>query len=140
MSCKALWDLSSYALFIGWRPSLRCRQPTRMLLVVRYRVSHTRDFSLGFTAEKDAGEPLVWKPGKGRLGADFYSAHFVVQERGRLKTLALGDYQLQFGQGLLLSSGLQVGKGAETITTLRRSSVGVRAYSSLLENTFFRGG
>jgi len=33
-----------------------------------------------------------------------------------------------------------VGKGAETITTLRRSSVGVRPYSALLENTFFRGG
>ncbi|MFC7670138.1 hypothetical protein ACFQT0_24270 [Hymenobacter humi] len=68
------------------------------------------------------------------------SAHLLLQERDRLKTLALGDYQLQFGQGLLLSSGLGVGKGAETITTLRRSSVGVRAYSSLLENTFFRGG
>jgi hypothetical protein len=51
----------------------------------------------------------------------------------------MGDYQLQFGQGLLLSSGLQVGKGAETITTLRRSSVGVRPYSSVLESTFFRG-
>ncbi|GAB2473528.1 hypothetical protein GCM10011375_25980 [Hymenobacter qilianensis] len=108
-------------------------------LLLRYRVSHTRDFSLGFTAEKDAGEPLVWQPDKGRLGADFYSAHFVVQERGRLKTLALGDYQLQFGQGLLLSSGLQVGKGAETITTLRRSSLGVRPYSSVLETSFFRG-
>ena len=108
-------------------------------LLVRYRVSHTRDFSLGFTAEKDAGEPLVWQPKQGRLGADFYSAHLVVQERGRLKTLAIGDYQLQFGQGLLLSSGLQVGKGAETITTLRRSSLGVRPYSSVLENSFFRG-
>ncbi|RYU76779.1 hypothetical protein EWM57_18055 [Hymenobacter persicinus] len=108
-------------------------------LMVRYRVSHARDFSLGVTAEKDAGESLTWNPGRRRYGADFYSAHFLLQERGRLKTLALGDYQLQFGQGLLLSSGLQVGKGAETITTIRRSSLGVRAYSSLLESTFFRG-
>ncbi|MCB2379684.1 helix-hairpin-helix domain-containing protein [Hymenobacter sp. BT635] len=108
-------------------------------LLVRYRVSHQRDFSLGITAEKDAGEPLVWSPGTRRYGADFYSGHFVLQERGRLKTLALGDYQLQFGQGLLLSSGLQVGKGAETITTIRRSSLGVRPYSSVLESTFFRG-
>ncbi|TGE17614.1 helix-hairpin-helix domain-containing protein [Hymenobacter elongatus] len=108
-------------------------------LLVRYRVSHQRDFSLGFTAEKDAGEPLTWSPGSRRYGADFYSGHFVLQERGRLKTLAVGDYQLQFGQGLLLSSGLQVGKGAETITTIRRSSLGVRPYSSVLESTFFRG-
>ncbi|QJX47510.1 hypothetical protein HMJ29_11395 [Hymenobacter taeanensis] len=108
-------------------------------LLVRYRVSRARDFSLGLTAEKDAGEQLAWSPSTHRYGADFYSGHFLVQERGRLKSLALGDYQLQFGQGLLLSSGLAVGKGAETITTLRRSSVGLRPYSSVLENTFFRG-
>ncbi|MCB2408545.1 helix-hairpin-helix domain-containing protein [Hymenobacter lucidus] len=108
-------------------------------LLVRYRVSHQRDFSLAITAEKDAGEQLIWNPGTRRYGADFYSGHFVLQERGRLKTLAVGDYQLQFGQGLLLSSGLQVGKGAETITTIRRSSLGVRPYSSVLESTFFRG-
>ena len=112
--------------------------PDKML--IRYRVSHTKDFSVGFAMEKDAGEPLTWNPGNGQFGADYVSAHLLLQERGRLKALALGDYQLQFGQGLLLSSGLGVGKGAETITTLRRSSVGVRAYSSLLENTFFRGG
>ena len=126
-------------------PTMYQGQPTVRYLgsadkvVLRYRVSHTKDFSLGFTAEKDAGEQLIWNPGQGQFGADYVSAHLVVQERGRWKTLALGDYQLQFGQGLLLSSGLAVGKGAETITTLRRSSVGVRAYSSLLENTFFRG-
>ncbi len=127
-------------------PTLYQGQPTTRYLgspdkvLLRYRVSHTKDFSLGFSLEKDAGEPLVWDPKNGRFGADYVSAHFLVQERGRLKTLALGDYQLQFGQGLLFSSGLGVGKGAETITTLRRSSVGVRAYSSLLENSFFRGG
>jgi hypothetical protein len=126
-------------------PTLYQGQPTiRYLgtpdkLVLRYRVSHARDFSLGFTTEKDAGEAWAWRPRQAQYGTDYLSAHFVLQERGRLKTLALGDYQLQFGQGLLLSSGLGVGKGAETITTLRRSSVGVRAYSSLLENTFFRG-
>ncbi|TGE08808.1 hypothetical protein EU556_09125 [Hymenobacter fodinae] len=124
--------------------TVRGRPTTRYLgspdkLLVRYRVSRARDFSLGFTAEKDAGEPLTWSPSTRRYGADFYSGHFLVQERGRLKALALGDYQLQFGQGLLLSSGLAVGKGAETITTLRRSSVGLRPYSSVLENSFFRG-
>ena len=131
----------------GYTPPtlFRGRPTTRYLgspdkLLIRYRVSHTKDFSLGFALEKDAGERVTWNPKNGQFGADYVSAHFLVQERGRLKTLALGDYQLQFGQGLLLSSGLGVGKGAETITTLRRSSVGVRAYSSLLENTFFRGG
>ena len=108
-------------------------------LALRYRVSHAHDFSLGFTAEKDAGEPLTWRPKQNQFGPDFLSAHFVLYEQGRLKTLALGDYQLQFGQGLLLSSGLAAGKGGETITTLRRAALGVRPYAALLENTFFRG-
>ncbi len=108
-------------------------------LALRYRVSHAHDFSLGFTAEKDAGEPLAWRPAQNQFGPDFLSAHVVLYEQGRLKTLALGDYQLQFGQGLLLSSGLALGKGGETVTALRRASLGVRPYAALLENTFFRG-
>jgi hypothetical protein len=122
---------------LGKGPARYLGSPDKLLL--RYRVSHTKDFSLGFTAEKDAGEQLVWNPNARRYGPDFLSGHLLLQDRGRLKTLAVGDYQLQFGQGLLLSSGLQVGKGAETITSLRRSSVGVRQYSSVLESTFFRG-
>ncbi|UYZ57489.1 helix-hairpin-helix domain-containing protein [Hymenobacter latericus] len=108
-------------------------------LLVRFRTSHARDFSIGLAAEKDAGEQLIWSPGTRRYGFDYYSAHLGLFERGRLKAVIVGDYQLQFGQGLLLSSGLQVGKGAETITTLRRSNLGIRPYTSVLESAFFRG-
>src|SRR5690606_23158683 len=96
--------------------------PDKFLL--RYRLSHPKDFSFGVTAEKDAGEPFGWQPGKRLYGFDFYSAHVQLYDRGAFKTIALGDYQLQFGQGLLLSSGFSVGKGAETITTVRRSQLG----------------
>jgi hypothetical protein len=41
------------------RPTLRyLGSPDKVL--VRYRVSHAHDFSLGFAAEKDAGEQLAW--------------------------------------------------------------------------------
>ena len=120
------------------RPTLRyLGSPDAWAL--RYRVAHAHDFSLGLTLEKDAGEALAWQPSQQRYGADFWSAHLVLYNQGRLKTLAVGDYQLQFGQGLLLSSGLLAGKGAETITNLRRANLGVRPYTALLENTFFRG-
>lgn len=108
-------------------------------LLMRYRVSHTRDFSLGITAEKDAGEAFTWSPGTRRYGFDFYSAHLQLYNRGRFKAIALGDYQLQFGQGLLFSSGYTVGKGSETITTVSRANLGIRPYSSVLEYGFFRG-
>ncbi len=109
-------------------------------LYVRYRVNHTKDFSLGFTLEKDAGEQMTWNPQNKQYGFDFMSYHFTVFNRGKLKALALGDYQIQIGQGLLLSGGFYVGKGAETIATTRRSTTGIRPYTSVLESTFFRGG
>ncbi len=103
----------------------------------RFRVSHIRDFSLGFTFEKDAGEAFDFS--NKQNGFDFYSYHFYLQDKGKLKTLALGDYQLQFGQGLIFGAGFSPGKGAETIASVKRSSVGVRPYSSVLESGFFRG-
>jgi hypothetical protein len=46
---------------------------------------------------------------------------------------------MQFGQGLVLSSGFFLGKGAETITTVRRNNIGIRPYTSVLESNFMRG-
>jgi hypothetical protein len=105
----------------------------------RYRVSHTRDFSFGFTLEKDAGEQMIWDPSTHRYGADFFSFHAQLQNRGRWRNLVLGDYQMQIGQGLVSSAGFSPGKGAETITTTRRSNLGIRPYTSVLESGFFRG-
>jgi hypothetical protein len=154
---RRIWEEDNNALFLRYERVLQQRKgytaaepdangdrPTRYLgspdkMLVRFRTSHARDFSVGFAAEKDAGEQFTWSPGTRRYGFDYYSAHFGLFDRGRVKSAIIGDYQLQFGQGLLLSSGLQVGKGAETITTLRRSNVGVRPYSSVLETAFFRG-
>ncbi|MBC3538494.1 ComEA family DNA-binding protein [Rufibacter sediminis] len=120
------------------------RSTTRYLgspdkFLFRYRLSQPRDFSFGVTAEKDAGEAFTWNPGQRRYGFDFLSAHAQLYDRGAFKTIAMGDYQLQFGQGLLLSSGLSVGKGSETITTVRRSQLGIRPHTSTLESNFFRG-
>jgi hypothetical protein len=105
----------------------------------RYRVSHARDFSFGFTLEKDAGEQLTWDPATRRYGADFFSFHAQLQNRGRWRNLVLGDFQMQIGQGLVSAAGFSPGKGAETITTTRRSTLGIRPYTSVLESGFFRG-
>lgn len=108
-------------------------------LFVRYRWYRARSLSVGFTLEKDAGERLDWYPTQGRYGADFVSFHAQIQNRGRLKNLTVGDYQLQWGQGLVLSAGFFIGKGSETVLTARRSHLGARAYTSAVENGFFRG-
>ncbi|WP_448520651.1 ComEA family DNA-binding protein [Rhodoflexus sp.] len=134
----------------GFRPlapgdTLRSGLPqTRYLgspdkIYMRFRVSHLRDFSIGFTAEKDAGEQLAWNPARRQFGMDFWSAHAAIYNRERFKALILGDYLIQAGQGMLLAAGFTIGKGAETVATIRRSNTGIRPYTSVLESGFFRG-
>lgn len=105
----------------------------------RYRYSRPRAFSVGLTMEKDPGEVMGWQPGKRHYGADYVSAHAQVQNRGRWRNILLGDYQMQIGQGLVLSAGFVLGKSAETVQTVRRPTLGARPYTSLTEYGFFRG-
>jgi hypothetical protein len=105
----------------------------------RFRTSHSKDFSLGFTFEKDAGEQFNWNASNKQYGFDYYSFHFMKENVGNFKKVIFGDYQMQFGQGLLLGAGFNPGKGAETITTVRRSSSGIKPYTSVLESGFMRG-
>lgn len=105
----------------------------------RYRYSKSRNFSFGLTIEKDEGEAFRWTPSQHRYGPDFISFHAQIQNRGRIKNLVLGDYQLQVGQGLIFSAGFSLGKGMETVYSLRRPTTGARPYSSVTESGFFRG-
>ena len=106
----------------------------------RFRVNHPGDFSFGFTMEKDAGERLTWNPNDRQYGFDYYSIHGEIKNQGRWKSINFGDYQLQMGQGLVFGSGYGVGKGGETILTVKRNTLGLRPYTSVLETGFFRGG
>src|SRR5918993_185224 len=108
-------------------------------LYMRFRSSRPGDFSIGFTAEKDPGEQLRWSPSTRYYGADFFSGHLQLQNKGRLKNLIVGDYQSQFGQGLMLGGVLGMGKGGETITTIRRSIIGLLPYTSAYEGGAMRG-
>ncbi|WP_332368853.1 hypothetical protein [Spirosoma telluris] len=90
--------------------------------------------------EKDPGEQINWEPSARHYGMDYVSFHAQVQNRGRWRTILLGDYQLQVGQGLVLSAGFVLGKSAETVQTVRRPTLGARPYTSLTEYGYFRGG
>jgi len=105
----------------------------------KFRIQHPKDFSLGFLLEKDPGEQITWNPKTKQYGADFTSFHFTRYRLGKWKTITLGDYQASFGQGLVFGAGYHFGKGSETITSVRRSSIGLRPYTASLESGFFRG-
>ena len=108
-------------------------------LYIRLRTSKPGDFSFGFTLEKDAGEQWLWKPSSKRYGFDFLSAHAQIQNKGKLKNMILGDFQNQFGQALMLGGAFGMGKGAETITTTRRNTIGSVPYTSANEFGLLRG-
>ena len=108
-------------------------------MYARFRVAHSGDYSIGFTAEKDAGERLSWNPKQDKLGADYLSFHAQLLNKGKIRNIIMGDYQAQFGQWLLLGGGFGMGKGSESITTIRRSNLGFLPYTSLNESGFFRG-
>jgi len=103
----------------------------------RFRTSHKDDFSLGFTFEKDAGEAFSFD--QNRVGFDFYSYHLLLENKLGFDKIMLGDFQLQSGQGIVFGAGFNAGKGAETVNSIKRSTIGIRPYTSVLESGFFRG-
>jgi hypothetical protein len=105
-------------------------------LYSRYRYTYYNNVSIGITAEKDPGEEFF--RGSQPQGFDFYSGHVYLREIGRLKALALGDFQVQFGQGLALWSGLAFGKSSEAVN-IKKNGLGLRQYTSVDENNFMRG-
>lgn len=121
----------------GYQTSQYAGNPNSMYC--RYRLSRSHDFSFGITAEKDAGESFGWDEQNKSHGFDFYSWHASLQNKGMVKNATFGDYQMQFGQGLVFGAGFGSGKGSETVNTIKRNSTGVRPYSSSLESGFFRG-
>lgn len=106
--------------------------PDKMLFKYRYTLAES--VSAALLLKKDAGEYLV----KGPTGADFLSAHLALFKIGRIKKLVLGDYSLQFGQGLTLWSGFGFGKGAD-VTSVAAKDLGIKPYTSANESSYFRG-
>lgn len=105
-------------------------------LFTRYRFTYYNNISIGLTAEKDPGEEFF--RGSQPNGFDYYSGHAFVRNLGRIKAAALGDFQVQFGQGLTLWSGLAFGKSGEGID-IKKNGLGLRPYTSVDENNFMRG-
>jgi len=95
-----------------------------------------KSLEYGITAEKDKGEAFFEKSND--KGFDFYSAHLQIKKSGFFKQINIGDYQVKFGQGLNLWSGLGGGKSSFTTQNARKYQ-GIRGYKSTDENKFLRG-
>ncbi len=107
-------------------------------LFVRVQYSYKDYLKFGIVGEKDAGEPFLPKSDTLRKGFDFYSVHLFIKNIGVIKQLAIGDYHVQFGQGLTLWSGFSVGKAAGSVV-MRKRAPALRPHASTNEYAFMRG-
>jgi len=105
-------------------------------LLTRYRFNYANTLALSLNMEKDAGEQFFDR--NKNKGFDFYSGSISYRGQGFLKKVVLGDYGLQFGQGLSMWSGSGFGKGVG-ITTIAKQDFGLKPYSSVNEASFLRG-
>lgn len=103
---------------------------------LRYSYAYRDNIQVGVVAEKDAGEPF-WN--SYRKGYDFYSAHLYLKDMNKwLKTVAIGDYKISFGQGLVISNDFTPGRSA-IVAQAERRTYGFRRHFSTNENDYFRG-
>ncbi len=105
-------------------------------LFVRYRYNYKNLLQYGFVGEKDAGEQLF--KGNQKQGFDFYSAHLFAKNIGVIKSLAIGDYTVNLGQGLTSWMSLAFKKGPDVFAIKREADV-LRPYNSAGEIFFHRG-
>lgn len=103
---------------------------------LRYSFRYGDRLQVGVTGEKDAGEPFFAL--HDRQGYDYYSFYLLLKGWGRLEALAVGNYKVSFGQGLVLGNGFGLGKTFSLATAEYRTE-GFRKHSSSDEYNYFRG-
>jgi len=102
---------------------------------LRYSYSFDNRLQAGLVAEKDAGEAFLNDVHK---GYDYYSFHAVLKDLGKIRTLAIGDYKVSFGQGLIISNDFTPSRSSILAQAERRNN-GFRRHYSTNEHDFFRG-
>ena len=105
-------------------------------IYARFRYNYGTKLSYGITAKKDAGEQLFGATQPN--GFDYYSAHFYLRGSKWMKAIAIGDYTLSFGQGLVMWGGFGIGKSPQVLG-VEKGGRPIKPYTSSNEVNFFRG-
>lgn len=104
--------------------------------LLKYKLQWDKRIQWGMTLENDPGEPY-FKAGQ-KTGFDFLSAHFCLMTNGFFRKVIVGDYRLQWGQGLVAWQGFGSGKSGMVVGN-EKSGKGVLPYTSTDENNYLRG-
>lgn len=96
----------------------------------RLQIKRSDKYKIGLLTEKDAGENSF---------TDFYSFYLELKNLGIFDKITLGDYLIEFGQGLAIWSPYGFFKSTNAVDIINKNSRGITAYTSTDENQFMRG-
>lgn len=97
-------------------------------LSARYSLESLNHLEAGFQLEKDPGES----------GVDYWAAYALLRHVGPVDALAVGDYRLMFGHGLVVNTSSGFGK-TMMLSTVERMDRGIRRHSSMQESGYLSG-
>lgn len=97
-------------------------------LSARYGLESMNHLEAGFQLEKDPGES----------GVDYWAAYALLRHIGPIDVLALGDYRLSFGHGLVVNTSSSFGK-MMMLSNVEQMDRGIRRHSSMQESDYLSG-
>lgn len=96
----------------------------------RLTADYSKKYYVSFLTEKDPGEKSFY---------DFVSGSLFIKDFLIFKKFVVGDYALEFGQGLAMWRQIGFAKGADAVYPIKKKASGIEQYKSTDENQFFRG-
>lgn len=96
----------------------------------RVFINSNNKFRAGILFEKDAGEKSF---------SDFYSFHFYLNRLSIFSNILIGDYIIEFGEGLALWSSYSFSRSADAVNFINKNNGNIKPYVSTNENRFMRG-
>ncbi len=115
---------------------------------LKYTYNYRNKVRAGFVLEKDPGEMFFTDKVSDTVrallgqnyqrGFDFVGFHLYAKDLGIVKAAVVGDYQLAYGQGLTLWSGMSFGKAGAGSSVMKQGR-GITPKGSASEYAFMRG-
>lgn len=117
----------------AYRDSIYEGNPLHLYFLYQFRYKDKIQIQL--SGDKDPGESLF--KGTNPQGFDFYGGHILLNDIGIVSNLIIGQYRLQFGQGLTLWTGYQPYNIMNI--NLSQNAQGIRPSSAFTEYNYLQG-
>lgn len=105
-------------------------------LAFKYNYDSKKNISIGLNGENDSGEKFGFE--KNKNGFDFTSGYISYVGKVFLKSLIVGDYVINLGQGLIHWQSAGFNKGG-SVDCIKRQDITLKPYRSFGEFNFHRG-